>query len=287
MKDFIYINYGLKVNKIYNNYFFVGNDKVYIYRTLKNEKELEKLFNITNDMYTKRLLVDTFLINKNNKYYTKKDKENIVLLKENDRDSKVTLKYLMKYIDFKLDIDEFDIIEYWKSTIDDIEELLVEYNKEHLLLQDSVNYFIGMSENAITLMNQYEKRISNDIAHNINYYNYSNESFNNPFNFIRLNKLYDISLYIKYNFYIDNIDYDEIYNILNSIDDEYDEAFLFSCLLYRNFYFDVVLKIIKEDEDDEKLKLFINKIKKYEELLSFCRQNLKKCKWLALINWLN
>ena len=287
MKDFIYINYGLKIDKIYNNYFFIGNEKIIIYKTIKQEREIEQLFKLTNQMYYDKLFVNTFLLNKENKCYTKKDNEYIVLLKVNDRDSDVTLKYLEKYSKYSLEIEEFDFLKKWKEKIDLIEELLIEFNKEHLLLQDSINYFIGMSENAITLISEYEHEISKDISHDINLYNYNNESFNNPFNFIRLNKLYDVSQYIKYNFYNDCIDYDELYDILKKINNEYDEAFFFSCLLYRDFYFDVVIKIIEGKESVDKIRIFINKIKSYEDLLSFCRQNLRKCKWLSLINWLN
>ncbi len=287
MKDFIYINYGFKVNKIYNNYFFVGDEKIYIYKTFESEEKLEKLFMLTNEMYNHQLYVNTFIFNKDNKFYTKKEKEYIILLKANDRSYDVSLNYLNKYRNFVINIEEFDIINYWKNIIDNIENELVEYNKEHLFIQNSINYFIGMSENAITLMSEYKYKSSTNISHNINFYNYNIDSFNNPFNFIRLNRLYDISLYIKYNFYNNTIDYDELYNILHSISDEYDQAFLFSCLLFRNYYFDVVNKIIDGNELDEKLKLFIDKIESYEQLLSYCKQNLKKCKLLPLIGWID
>lgn len=287
MKEFIYTNYGFKVDKIYNNYFFVGNEKVLIFKIKDKDMNIDKLFKLTNEMFNNKLFVDTFLINKDNSCFTMMNNDIVILLKVNDRANEVTLDYLFKYFKFKIDIIEFDIVKQFENRIDDIELSMMEYNKEHPLLQNSINYFIGCSENAITLLNEYEKKVSYDIAHNINYYNYNMEEFNNPFNFIRLNKMYDLSLYIKYNFYNDKLDYDELYEILKSIDNEYDEVFLFSCLLYRNYYFDVVDEIIKGDEIDDKLLLFINKVRPYEELLSYCKDNMKKSKLIQLINWFN
>lgn len=285
MKDFIYTNYNLKVDKIYNNYFFIGDEKIIIYKVENNINYLNKLFNITNNMYNDKLYINTFILNNKGLFYTPKDDKLIILSKVNDRDTSVTVNYLYKFNNYNIDFNDIDILSKWKNQIDTLEERLIEYNKEHLLVLDSVNYFIGMSENAISLLSEYN--INKGISHDITYLDYSKDSFNDPFNLVNINKLYDISLYIKYNFYNNTLDYDELYNILIDIDNEEDEAFLFSSLLYRNCYFDVINKILDDSLDEKSINLFIDNIKSYEELLCFCKNYLKKCKLIQLINWID
>ena len=55
MKNFIFLNYGIKIDKIYEKdskkYFFMNNTKYYIYENIKNEKYIDILFNVTNNMF--------------------------------------------------------------------------------------------------------------------------------------------------------------------------------------------------------------------------------------------
>lgn len=287
MRDFILINYGYDVKKIYNNYFFYNNEKIYIVKLNNNIEYINDMFNLTNYLYSKKIFVSTFLYNKKGEYYCKKENEYIILLKINDRDNYISLNYLKQFQNINSNLKEINLLELYKQEIDDIELKMVDFNKEHKLLQNSINYFIGCAENAIQLLSEYNYIKFEDIGHLIKYYDYTKENFNDFRSFIKVNKMYDIANYIKYNFYHGNIDYDEIYNIIKNIDNEYEEMILFSCLLYNNFYFDIVNLIIDNKVKDDKLNIFIDSINEYEKLLIFCKQNMHKCKWINLINWFN
>ena len=167
---------------------------------------------------------------------------------------------------------------------------MVEFNTEYQLIQSSINYFIGLAENAISLMSNYEQNIieqNNSIGHKFNYKMYKSCKMGDPFIFIKVNKMYDLANYIKYNFYIKNINYDDINYIINEIGNtEYEKVYFFANLLYPNVYFDLIRNILLGNEREEKLNLFLNNIKNYKNLLLNCQNMIKNVKLIKLITWL-
>ena len=84
MKEFIWLNYNLKVKKIYGDCFFLNNEKIKIVKLKnkdKNIEDIEKLFLLSNELYYKKIHVNTFILNKKGKCYTNKNNECIVLMK--------------------------------------------------------------------------------------------------------------------------------------------------------------------------------------------------------------
>ena len=53
-----------------------------------------------------------------------------------------------------------------------INEKLIEFNKEHKIIQGVSNYYIGMAENAVTLMNEINNMDNNSIGIKISSYNH-------------------------------------------------------------------------------------------------------------------
>ena len=287
MKNFIYINYNIEVDKIYikdnKKYFFINNEKIYIIEYDGDKEYLLKLFNISNYLYDNNIKVNTILFNNKKEIYTKKDKFYIVLMKENSIEE-VSIDYLNKF-NIDNDLNEFNIISEWCLEIDTLENELLEYNKEYPLIQKSINYFIGISENAIELLNNYKKLNNNSIGHKVTYNIYKDNILNNPFTFIKTNKMYDYSNYVKYKFIINELDYDELSNVIDS-NSEIDNAFLFACLLYSNIYFDLLKNILLGYEKEEKIDFFIKRIKKYNEVLLFCKNRIKNVNEIKLVTWI-
>ena len=295
MKNYIYINYGIKVDKIYikdnKKYFFISNVKVYIYESKLELFKLRNLFDLTNNLYRNKILVNTFIINNRNEFYTKKDDYYILLLKVNDIENIVDLNEFIKFMNIQNNLENINILEVWKNDIDTIEKEIIEYNKEYNLIQNSINYFIGLAENAIELLGNYKNEILNNndsIGHRVNYKLFKNYSLNNPFTFIKINKMYDMSNYIKYKFYNNKIDYDEIDYIFNNIAvSDYDKIYLFSCLLYPNIYIDIVKNILLKKEEETKINIYIKKVNDYEKLLYYCKMNVKNEKLADVIDWIS
>lgn len=291
MKNYIYLNYGIKIDKIFvkgkEKYFFYNNTKYYIVENIKDINFVDNLFNLTNRLYYNNLTINTFILNNENKYLTNKDGNNICILKVNNMESNYTLDYINKFESFNCNLADYDIVNDWKKTVDNLEKEMIEYNKEFPIIQNSINYFIGMAENAISLLNNYKKEIinnNNSIGHKIKL---TNTNLDNPFNFIKTNRMYDLSNYIQYKFYTNKNDYDEIEKMIKSIRNEYEAIFLFSNLLFPKFYFDMVVDILNNIVNEEKLNVFINNIKNYKELLIYIQNRLKNVKEIQLISWIS
>ena len=101
MKEFIYLNYGIKVNQVYfrkeNYFFFINDQQIKIMELDSNEMILNYLFELTNYLYNNRININTFLINKIKKCYTIKNQKYIVLLKENNFADKITIEYIKQF----------------------------------------------------------------------------------------------------------------------------------------------------------------------------------------------
>ena len=288
MKNFILLNYNIEVDKIYSDkYFFVNDEKIYIIRTNKKDKEIDYLAALSNELFLNGIKVNTFIINNEKKYFTKKDNINIVLLRVNEYENDFNINDIIRFQNINSDLENVNIIDKWSKTIDDLENELVDYNEEYQLIQNSIDYFIGMGENAISLLNNHKDKIVNDsIGHLINYKVFNRCILNNPFNFIKINKMYDIANYIKYKLLTNRVDYDEIDIIINNNSD-IENIYLFSCMMFPNIYFDLVNNIIKENETEETLNKIINIIKDHRILLINMRNSMKNVKDVKLITWLS
>lgn len=292
MKNFLFNNYNIKIDKIYfdgvNKYCYVGNEKLYIIESNYDKKQLDDLFELTNRMYNSGIMVNTFILNNSGKPYTERDKINIIILKSNNIINDININDFNKYQDISNNLKLYNILDEWKDEVDVIEKEMIEYNKEYPLIQNSLDYFIGMAENSIELIYEIKNdinRLSNTIGHKVTYELYNKCILEDPFTFIRVNRMYDISNYVKYKFYKNELDYDEIDNYINNIN-EAEIIYLFSCLLYPNTYFDLVKEILLEKEEENKINIYIKRIKDYERLLEYFKDKYKSVKVIDLINWI-
>lgn len=281
MKEFILINYNLKIDKIYTETFYIYDEKIKIVK-INELSKINELIKLSNEMYQKNIKVDTFIINKNNEYITKKNNEYIVLQRINDNDEYINLEEIVKYSCNANMLEKYDILEFYKREIDAFEEKLNKYDTESINIRKTANYYIGMAENAISLLNDYIDD-SNELGHKINIYKYNKKELNNPFNFIKINKLYNISNYLKYKFINKEFDYNELDLVLKNINTEKEEALFFSYMIYPNYYFD----IFEENIDNKSIEKIIKRNKKYIEVLKYIKEKAKKCKKIKLFVWIN
>lgn len=288
MINFLNREYNIKIDKIYKKdnelYFFYDNNKYYIKEYINDE--IIKVSNIVSNYYK----INTFILNNNKEYKTKYNNKYICLIKVNDIEentlklndikdfNKITTKNLNN-----IKIPLYNPRNNFKIEIDNIEELILELNKEYSLIQESINYFIGLAETSVTLLNN-EKIIMDRIGINnkVNYKNYLD-----PYNYIKTDNMYNISNYIKYKFYYEEIDYAELNSILLN-NNEHENILLFSYLMYPNNYFKDIKYIINNDIKDYEniLNMYINKINSYENLLKYCKKVLKNIKKIQLISWI-
>lgn len=288
MKNLINNNYNIKIEKIFKKdndiYFFYKNNKYYIKEYINDEiiKLSKELFN-----YIK---INTYVLNKKNNYITKYKNKYITILKVNDiEDKTLKLEDIKDFNEITNKISKnYKIIKYnpkkdFKTLIDKIENKIIELNKEYPLIQNTINYYIGMSENAITLVD--ELNINEEVIGIKKELNY--KELLNPLNYILTDKQYNYSKYIKNKFYINKLDFNDLENILKENNDEENITF-FSYMLFREEYFDLIENALENDVNnyEKYIKKYIIYIKEYEKLLKFCKRKLKNIEKIQLIDWI-
>ena len=155
--------------------------KIYIIKYKDDVKQLDNLLQLTNYLYSLNIYVNTFIKNKFGNIYSKNNDYNIIILREIEVNITTSLLDIEKFFNKRALLKSYNFIEEWTKEIDTIEKELIEYNQEYTIIQNSIDYFIGMAENSVELMNNYAVHIeeNNDsIGHKLNYKLFENNSLN-------------------------------------------------------------------------------------------------------------
>lgn len=255
--------YNLFPDKIFrkNNsfYFFENNEKIVI-KTLdsiqiKNISELSDILKHDKNL-------SKIILNNENKEITEYKEKKYILLSVIVINRRVYLDDLfLKFENLAMKNDDNTDLLDMISKLVVIEKRMLEFNTEYLELQKSFDYFIGLAENSIQLINKIKfdnlKHVVVNIS-DIDEYNY--EEINNIANLEFGNMEKSISAYIKYKIYMDTLNYDEIYSLINNR--MLNIELLYAYMLYPNFYFNDVIQII----DNCKKEKCIYKYIKYNNL---------------------
>ena len=261
MKETINYYYKVYPDKIYEInsgvYFYFNDFKYYFIEFTRTKEEINLLVKISNDLYNKHVLVNTFILTKDNNYFVELNDKIMILLRVNSIESDTnTLKDLI-YFNNLLIIDDSTKTESWASLwskkVDIFESEMNNLNNDYLLVQESIDYYIGLTENAISYFNLVDlKNVKLSLCHKrLNKYLYSG-LINNPINFM---------------------------NRDNSI-------LLFCRLMYPSYYFDEVKKIMEEDYNEKNLKFYIDKVDDFENLLFDIYEIINKKYNIPPISWL-
>lgn len=295
---FYYNIYPKDVYEIENGcYFFFNDFKFYFVKFNRDIKELDFLVKISNDLYNKNILVDTFILSKDKSFYVHVDDEIYVMLRVNSLESdELNLKDIVYFNNLLIGDERTSISGNWGSLwmkkVDDFELQMSELNTEYSLIQESFDYYIGLAENAITYFNDTirdedmsQARIN--LNHKRVFANSLSGYINNPLTFTFDYEVRDVAEYIKSKFFSGFIDYDEIEDLI--FDSKYSRVsfrLLFSRLLYPSYYFDVVKYVFLYDEGEEKLEKYISKCSEYEDFLIDIYNMISKKVSIPTIEWL-
>lgn len=295
MKETINYYYKVYPDKIYEInsgvYFYFNDFKYYFIEFTRTKEEINLLVKISNDLYNKHVLVNTFILTKDNNYFVELNDKIMILLRVNSIESDTnTLKDLI-YFNNLLIIDDSTKTESWASLwskkVDIFESEMNNLNNDYLLVQESIDYYIGLTENAISYFNLVDlKNVKLSLCHKrLNKYLYSG-LINNPINFMFDYEVRDIAEYIKTKFFTSYINFDEIESVLNELNRD-NSILLFCRLMYPSYYFDEVKKIMEEDYNEKNLKFYIDKVDDFENLLFDIYEIINKKYNIPPISWLD
>ena len=170
IKNFIFNNYEIYPNKIYyidehDLYFFDGNEMFYICikkSTDVNENEIKVYFDLIEEVNSKnsKIKMNRIVKTKNNEFYCRKNNKIIILFKKGSCDSIEEIVNFINEQDYAntLNLPIVNLKERIEKEIDKIEENVLDNYNDYPLVEKSFNYFIGMAENSVQLLNDYDTK---------------------------------------------------------------------------------------------------------------------------------
>lgn len=277
MKEIISENYNLKIEKIYNKndemYFFINDYKIIIKKVLISESEISSTVEISNKLYENGHKINTIIVNKKGEYITKIKNEKIVLMRENSVVEKANLATILSIYKIKINnsVTQLSSTEDYSKIVDDVEQKIITYNKEFKKIQNSMDYFIGLAENSIQLLdfcnkNKEIEKNTGIIINSDNIRTSFEKEFYNPLNIRIGEKELTIANYFKWKIYTDYIDFDELEELKK---EKLNYTLLLAYLLFPNFYFNDAKMIMNNKIDEKIINKYTDKNKNYIHFLKY------------------
>lgn len=292
LKNIIEYFYDLKIDTLHKNIhryeFEINKNKYCLVLSYRYEKELEQIENLIKNNQN----FDQIIRNINSKLITNINGRNYLLLKKSNKKISIEdelLNYYKVLLPSQLyfNIDRTDWVYLWSEKIDYIEYQKIHLKGEYPLLEESINYFIGMAENAIMYVRNCfaEDSDLDDIV--LSHKRITTKEFNSPINLIVDHRSRDISEYLKYLFFTNDYDYIKISKYLQKLNlNSYIYKLLYGRMLFPTFYFDKYDDIVNKNKSEKEILAIIKKVEAYEDFLKniylIINQNIaiKKVDWL-------
>lgn len=297
MKNAIKYYYNLNVidihqiNKIYK--FHISNMRYLLCPITRNIEEIRDIYELHLYLNTLGIYCHKIILNINNEIITTINEVSYILLIVGLENKKIDIQDILYLSNVQVKENSFKRIQrknwnlLWIDKVDYIEYQISQFRKKYPLIRESSDYYIGIVENCISLLNNIN--ISNSIlvvSHTRITKNTTTDEFYNPLNFIIDNKVRDISEYIKSLM----LEEDVMENIKNYIYynqlDKNNIMLLFIRLMYPSSYFDVCESIISNRLEEKNLNKIISANEKYENSIKKIYNYLRSISELPEVEWL-
>ena len=275
--------------------FFVGNEKYYLTPYRRELSEIKDLVELNKRMISSNSLVHEIIINKFNEPISVISNENYVLLRVYVNDiKKIDINDIIYMLNENVDLSGLksllrtNWVSLWSSKVDYIEYQMGHLIKKYPFLNNTIDYYLGLCENAITYIKNLKMfsdyKIPIGISHKRIIKDATLFDLYNPLNLILDYKVRNIAEYLKDAFFKDE-DVNYILNIVfkNFWFDKLNLSLLVARLLYPSYYFDLFEEIIDKELDENIIFPLTKKSSKYEEFIDLIIKNcnLQNLQWLS------
>lgn len=273
----IFLDEFVKKDNCY--YFYYGGDEYYFVPLNRPTDDILSIYKLNFEMKKRKCLVHELILNKDKSIITVVSGISYVLIRlckyKNDKVFLNDINYIQNMtvnIECDKSLIRNDWIKLWSEKIDYYEYQISQVGKKYPLLCDSLSYFIGMGENAISyLVNNLDSKINVNlvVSHKRIYQERGSLNFYNPLNFVVDSRVRDVAEFIKETFYNKTLklcDLKAYFNIANLNKNEY--ILLFGRLLFPTYYFDIYDDIINNDKSEELVINIIDRTDEYESMLN-------------------
>ena len=296
MKDLLNYYYYLYPDKIHmynNNYYFNYKNHYFCFYLYKgNKEEINDILSLNNYMIYNNYKINKIILNKDSQVLTMKNNKYYCLILIDNNLNKISLRDIIEFNKQNININILNRTNWyllWTKKIDYIEYTRIHLKHKYKLLYNSLPYYIGLSENAISYLKY--SNLNNDhigISHKrVNVFDNQIE-FYNPLNLIIDYRVRDLAEYYKSIFFNKNIDIKDIINSLKKIKmNNIDYIYFYIRMLYPSYYFDLYDNILNGNIPENKILTIINLQNDYEYLLYEIYLLIKTHVNLVGIDWIN
>ncbi|MBE6138853.1 MAG: hypothetical protein E7173_03895 [Firmicutes bacterium] len=281
MKNALSYYYNLnptEIHQINKNYrCYIGKDEYLFTIYNKSEQELTEIYELNILLLNRKIPCHQIILNNQQKIITLINGISYVLLKINIKKRIIDINDILLFSNLKVEPNKFRRLnknnwyQMWTDKVDYFEYQITQFGKKYPLIRESSNYYIGLSENAISLLNDIKTTPTQHlvVSHNRIRKNDTTIEFYNPLNFIVDNRIRDFSEYVKekviYGSYSVNQFNHDSYQ-LQIVDKE--NILLFSRLLFPTYYFDCCEKIFGGNLDEKEIIKLININNSYFDIIN-------------------
>lgn len=303
MKETINYYYNLnpnKINKVFDYYYFyIDNELYYLVIYNRNINDIDAIYDLNKKMFDINITVNEIILNKDGHIVTIIDNISYILMKVFININRPILLSEISYLSnikvkYQNNLMRNNWLFLWCKKIDYLEYHQEQNKRKYPLLAESFDYFIGMSENAIsylnyTVMNMYPTNSDiGVISHDIIKMDGTIYSLYNPLNIIIDHKARDLAEYIKISFFKDN------YSIFEELDEYFKHNYfsfygmnlLVARIMYPSFYFDLYDEIINNNINEATILTITSRINEYELYLQSIFEYIGKYYKIKEIEWL-
>ena len=298
--SYYYHLYPETIIKRKKKYIFEYNQVYYIFEPITRPlNEMEEILRLNE--YSSFYNSSIGLIEKNieGKYITILNNKYYVLISDRVPNRRIYFSDLLVVKDF-IPLNNFmllkrnDWVNLWSKKND-----YFEYQKEYIktkfpILYYSLDYYIGLSENAISYVGQVEREMKPSerdhlvLAKKRVHYNDNLHEFQSPLNIVIDYKERDVSEYFKSLFLDDCYNEEEIINYLKELPASgFGMGLLMGRMLFPSFYFDLYEKIVNDVIPEKEIYKIIDKSDDYEYFLRFIYFEINKIIKIPRIDWLH
>ena len=298
MKDLLNYYYYIITDRInmhnHNYYFEYLNHSFCLYRYDYNLNNLNDIFKLNTYMLYNNYKINKIILNRNSDIITKYGNHYYILILLN-YNSKNLINF-SNILTFQRNLNvNFGVLtrtnwlELWSNKVDNIEYSIKHLKHKYKLVYNSIYYYIGLTENAITYL-----RLINIQSHNISIShrrvksNMTQEEFYNPLNLVIDFKVRDLAEYIKSCFFDRKLDVSEIINYLKKIPmSNIDYIYFYIRMLFPSYYFDLYDLIISGVKDEKSILKVTSYQEDYEYLLYEIYLLIRSHVNIMGIEWIN